>query len=136
MAFALEPVLARDSHGITQMSLCDVRLLDNKCFPWLLLIPRRENVREWIDLTREEQHLLADEISIVSHIFKALVTPDKLNIATLGNQVPQLHVHLVGRYRHDSAWPDPVWGKEHEPYTTDEAERFIYDIRMAIESVL
>jgi len=85
--------------------------MNNKQFPWLLLIPEVENASEWIDLTREHQHRLSDEIMITSHMLQALVTPDKLNIATLGNQVRQLHVHVIARYAHDSAWPNPVWGR-------------------------
>ncbi len=109
--------------------------MNNKMFPWLLLIPKREDASEWIDLSREDQHQLSDEIAIVSHLFQALVTPDKLNIAALGNQVPQLHVHLIARYKGDKAWPNPVWGAASEPYSEEESRRFIYDLKTAIDSV-
>ena len=135
MPFTLDPTLARDTHAVTEMDLCLIRLMDNKLFPWLILVPKREGVSEWIDLERQDQHALSDEIAIVSHIFQALVTPDKFNIAALGNQVPQLHIHLIGRYKTDKAWPNPVWGGPREYYAPGESEPFIRDLKMAIDSV-
>lgn len=110
--------------------------MDNKLFPWLVLIPKREGVSEWIDLDRDQQHQLSDEIAICSHIFQALVTPDKLNIAALGNQVSQLHVHLIGRYRDDVMWPNPVWGGKREYYDEAERAQFIRDVKMALDSAI
>lgn len=133
--FALDSRLARDSRHITDLPLCNVRLMDNKKFPWLILIPQVGGASEWIDLSREQQHQLSDEIAIVSHILQALVTPDKLNIGALGNMVPQLHIHLIARYKGDAAWPNPVWGGASEYYTEAEAERFIYDVRSALDSL-
>lgn len=133
--FALDRRLAGDSYSVTNLPLCNVRLMDNKRFPWVLLVPRVEGASEWIDLDREQQHQLSDEIAVVSHIFKALVTPDKLNIATLGNMVPQLHVHLIARYKGDAAWPNPVWGSASEAYSEAERERFIYELRTALDSL-
>ena len=135
MKFTLDSRLARDSREVTNLPLCNVRLMDNKRFPWLILIPRVANASEWIDISREQQHQLSDEIAVVSHILKALVTPDKLNIATLGNQVAQLHVHLIARYKTDSAWPNPVWGGQSEAYGDDEARRLIYDLKSALDSL-
>lgn len=109
--------------------------MDNKHFPWIVLVPRVEDVSEWIDLEREQQHQLSDEIAIVSHILKALVTPDKLNVATLGNQVSQLHVHVIARYKTDKAWPNPVWGGAAESYSEAESSRFIYELKSALDSL-
>ncbi|MFM9890811.1 MAG: HIT family protein [Rickettsiales bacterium] len=133
--FTIDHRLARDSHFITALPLCDVRLMDNKKFPWLLLIPRAADASEWIDLSREQQHQLSDEIAVVSHILNALVTPDKLNIATLGNQVSQLHIHVIARYKGDAAWPNPVWGGPAEAYAEAESGRFIYDLKSALDSL-
>jgi diadenosine tetraphosphate (Ap4A) HIT family hydrolase len=72
---------------------------------------------------------------VVSHILKALTTPDKLNIATLGNQVNQLHVHVIARYKGDAAWPNPVWGGASEPYNDEEIRRFSYDLKSALDSL-
>jgi diadenosine tetraphosphate (Ap4A) HIT family hydrolase len=135
MNFHLDRRLAADSLAVTVLPLCEVRLMNNRHFPWLILIPRRENIREWMELAREDQHQLSDEIAILSHLMTALVTPDKLNIAALGNQVPQLHVHLIARYRSDPAWPNPVWGAASAPYAQEESRRFIYDLKTAIDSL-
>lgn len=133
--FQLHERLARDTFPVTDLGLCTVRLMDNKLFPWLILVPQVAGVREWIDLSREQQHQLSDEIAICSHIFQALVTPEKLNIGALGNQVPQLHIHLIARYKADKAWPNPVWGGPAESYADEEARRFIYDVKSALDSL-
>ncbi|MEJ0010167.1 MAG: HIT domain-containing protein [Alphaproteobacteria bacterium] len=134
-AFEIDPRLARDSLFVTNLPLCNVRLMDNKKFPWLILVPRRAGLTEWIDLPREDQHGLSDEIAVVSHILKALATPDKLNVAALGNQVGQLHVHVIARYKADAAWPDPVWGAEREYYAEEESRKFIYELKTALDSL-
>lgn len=109
--------------------------MDNRHFPWLVLVPQLPDAREWIDLEREQQHQLSDEIAVVSHILKALTTPDKLNIATLGNQVGQLHIHVIARYKTDKAWPNPVWGAAGEYYKEEDAQRFCYELRTALDSL-
>lgn len=133
--YTLHRRLAADSFAVIDLPLCEVRLMNNKHFPWILLIPRVAHAREWIDLSRESQHQLSDEIAIVSHILQALVTPHKLNIATLGNQVEQLHVHIIARYPHDSAWPNPVWGAAAAEYTEGESQKFIYELKTALASL-
>ena len=134
-AFELDRRLSADTMDITNLPLCNVRLMGNKLFPWLVLVPRVANAREWIDLSREQQHQLSDEIAVISHILNALVTPDKLNIATLGNQVAQLHIHIIARYKGDKAWPNPVWGGASEEYSAEESRRFIYDLKSALDSL-
>ena len=134
-SFELDRRLAHDSRDVTNLPLCNVRLMDNKKFPWMVLVPRVAGASEWIDLSREQQHQLSDEIAVVSHILNALTTPDKLNIATLGNQVSQLHVHVIARYKVDAAWPDPVWGGASETYSDEEARRFSYDLKSALDSL-
>lgn len=133
--FTIDLRLSRDSHDITNLPLCNVRLMDNKNFPWLVLIPRVVGASEWIDLSREQQHQLSDEIAVVSHVLQALVTPDKLNVATLGNVVSQLHIHLIARYKADAAWPKPVWGGAEEPYSEAESRKFIYELKSALDSL-
>lgn len=134
--FQLDPILARDSELITDYPLCQIRLMDNKCFPWLLLVPKVANAREWIDLEREQQHQLSDEIAISSHLLQALCTPEKLNIGALGNQVSQLHIHLIGRYSGDRCWPNPVWGGAREYYSEEEKKKFLFELRGAFEAAL
>ena len=133
--FELDHRLARDAHFVTNLPLCNVRLMDNKLFPWVILVPRVADAAEWIDLSREQQHQLSDEIAVVSHILQALVTPDKLNVAALGNQVNQLHVHVIARYKGDKAWPNPVWGGAAEGYNEAESSRFIRELKSALDSL-
>ena len=135
-AFDVAPRLARDSLFVTNLPLCNVRLMNNRKFPWLILVPRVADTSEWIDLSRDEQHRLSDEIAVVSHILTALVTPHKLNIAALGNQVSQLHVHVIARYKEDTAWPNPVWGGAGtEEYAEDESRQFIHELKSALDSL-
>ena len=134
--FQLDTVLARDSELITDYPLCQIRLMDNKCFPWLLLVPRVVGAAEWIDLEREQQHQLSDEIAIASHLLQALCTPEKLNIGALGNQVNQLHIHLIGRYRDDRAWPNPVWGGPRDYYEPAEKTKFLGELRQAFDAAI
>ncbi|MCE9664561.1 HIT family protein [Halomonas sp. M5N1S17] len=116
----LDERLVQDSYPVTELSLCQVRLMDDARFPWLVLIPRRSGVSEIFDLSEEDQQRLWYEATQVGRMLKALAKGDKLNIASLGNVVTQLHVHVVVRRRGDAAWPAPVWGHgEAEPYDLD-----------------
>ena len=108
--FQLDPRLARDSVFIADGPLSQVRLMDDARFPWLLLVPRIAGASEWIDLDGGAQRLLLAEINQVGTLVRAAPGIHKLNIGALGNVVPQLHVHLVGRHPGDAAWPGPVWG--------------------------
>ena len=114
--FSLHPQLERDTFFVTDIGLCRVLLMNNSLFPWLILVPRTENAREIIDLPKKQRHMLVDEIAWASQVLKTLFSPDKINVAALGNQVPQLHVHVIARFASDAAWPQPVWGKGGKPY--------------------
>ncbi|RDB41931.1 HIT domain-containing protein [Halomonas sp. DQ26W] len=116
----LDERLVQDSYPVTELSLCQVRLMDDARFPWLVLIPRRSGVSELFDLDEVDQQRLWYEATQVGRMLKTLAKGDKLNIASLGNVVAQLHVHVVVRRRDDAAWPSPVWGHgEAEPYDLD-----------------
>ena len=123
----LDPRLKSDSTFVTDLRLCHIRLNHNAAFPWILLIPNTENAIEIIDLSSAEQQLLMEEISLSSQVMRHLFNPKKLNVANLGNIVPQLHVHIIARYDHDKAWPGPVWNSEiSDVYASDDkAERII-----------
>ena len=115
--FDLHPQLAADTVEVCRLPLCRVLLSRDSSFPWLVLVPQRANVRELIELTERDRHLLMDEIAQAEQVLGALFAPDKLNVAALGNAVPQLHIHVVARYRTDRAWPRPIWGTgEAVPY--------------------
>ena len=95
---------------IGDLPLCRVLLIKDANYPWLLLVPRRHDVVEIIDLDEVEQAQLMTEIADAARALKAITGCDKLNVAALGNVVPQLHVHVIARSRSDAAWPKPVWG--------------------------
>jgi diadenosine tetraphosphate (Ap4A) HIT family hydrolase len=108
--FALDPRLSADTLPVGDLALSSVLLMNDARFPWLILVPRRENVSELTDLMPEDAAALMDEIRIATKVMLSLSKPDKVNVGALGNVVAQLHVHVVGRYRSDPAWPGPVWG--------------------------
>ena len=110
MNFSLHPQLAADTINVGHLSLSQVLLMNDARFPWIILVPQRENVSEIIDLTPDDQATLFQEMAAASHALRTEFNPDKLNIGSLGNIVPQLHVHVVARFAQDPAWPGPVWG--------------------------
>src|SRR6266704_1951775 len=97
----LHPQLERDTFFITDLQLSRVLLMNNSLFPWLILVPMAEDAREVVDLPAPDQHRLMDEISSASSVIKTLFNPHKINIAALGNQVPQLHIHVIARFPGD-----------------------------------
>ncbi len=114
--FELDARLQNDGPLIANLDLCQVVLVNNLLFPWLILIPKVANVTEIIDLEVKDRLQLMHEISLISQVMKDLFKPTKLNVAALGNMVSQLHVHIVARYEHDACWPAPVFGKDKKPY--------------------
>lgn len=119
--FELHPQLKNDTFFIASLKLCDALLMNNALFPWFILVPRVDDVSEIIDLSEADRAVLMKEISTASHVMRAFYTPKKLNVAALGNQVPQLHIHIIGRNESDAAWLHPVWGKGAEPYEKENA---------------
>ena len=120
-AWHLHPQLADDSTPVIELALCEVRLMDDANHPWLILVPRVADTVEIIDLSPAQRTQLTAEIDIAARALKALFKPDKLNVAALGNLVPQLHVHVIARYHTDIAWPRPVWGNATaRPYAPEE----------------
>jgi diadenosine tetraphosphate (Ap4A) HIT family hydrolase len=107
--WSLHPQLAADTVTVCDLALSRLLAMNDANFPWLILVPRRPGVSEIIDLGGE-QSVLMDEIALVSRALKDETRCDKLNVAAIGNMVPQLHVHVVARRKDDAAWPKPVWG--------------------------
>ena len=123
MPFTLHPTLARDTVEVARLPLCRVLLMKDRRFPWLILVPERESVREIHELPPADRQALIEEIARASEVLTRLFQPDKLNVGALGNIVPQLHVHLVARTATDPAWPGPVWGSgPAEAYAEGELE--------------
>ncbi|OOF25364.1 HIT family protein [Salinivibrio proteolyticus] len=110
MSFSLHDRLAADSAYVGDFDLCQLRLAHADFGPWLILIPRKNHIHEVHHLSDEEQQQLWRESAAVSQCLEHCFRPDKLNIAAIGNLVPQLHVHHVARYQTDSVWPNPIWG--------------------------
>ena len=131
-AWSLHSRLKEDTIDIGDLPLCKVLVIKDANYPWLLLVPRREAV-EIIDLDEVEQAQLMTEVSRVARALKDITKCDKLNIAALGNVVPQLHVHVIARRTSDPAWPRPVWGVM-PPLAHDAAEvqNFISALRKKI----
>lgn len=108
--FALDPTLATDTTSVGDLGLSSLLLARDARFPWLILVPRRAGLVEIIDLAPTDRAILMDEITAVSQALRATTGCDKLNVAALGNQVRQLHVHVIARFHGDPAWPRPIWG--------------------------
>lgn len=111
MNFVLDPRLAADTVPLGDLALCKALLMDDARFPWLILVPQKAELAEIIDLTDGERTTLMDDITDASRALKAITNCHKLNVAALGNQVRQLHVHVIARFETDAAWAGPVWGK-------------------------
>lgn len=121
--FQLHAQLKQDCFIVGQFELCLVLLLNDSQFPWFILVPQRDNIREIYELQSEDQQLLIQESSYFSQQLATIFKAEKLNVAAIGNIVPQLHVHHIVRYQTDKAWPAPVWGKfAATPYTAQQRE--------------
>ncbi len=108
--FVLHPRLAADSHRLGAFSLCGVRLMNDRRWPWLLLVPRRAGLAEWHELSEAQSDAAGREIRHASAALKQATGCGKINVAALGNVVAQLHIHVVARSAGDANWPGPVWG--------------------------
>lgn len=109
-SFALHPRLAADTHAMGDMPLCRVLLMNDARFPWLILVPRRAGLHEMTDLQPEDAPAIMSEIQLVSKTLRDVLSPDRINVAAIGNMVDQLHVHVIARTMSDPAWPGTVWG--------------------------
>ena len=127
--WSLDPRLAADTVAVCDLALSRLLAMNDADFPWLILVPQRTGVRDMIDLGAE-QTLLMDEIAAVSRALKDETRCDKLNVAAIGNVVPQLHIHIVARWISDPLWPKPIWGvTTGRRYETAALARFAAAIR-------
>lgn len=122
--FMLHPQLEADTLVVGDLAVC--RVLLNKQFsqfPWLILVPKRTGCRDLTDLPEQDYGIVMDEMRYVHDKLRELVKADKMNVGALGNMVPQLHIHVIGRFRTDPAWPKPVWGHaDPRPYDDEGIE--------------
>jgi diadenosine tetraphosphate (Ap4A) HIT family hydrolase len=108
--WSLHPQLDRDTASLGDLPLSRVLVMNDANYPWAILVPRRADITEVIDLDESDQTQLMTEVTRVARALRAVTACHKLNIAALGNAVPQLHVHVIARFRTDAAWPKPAWG--------------------------
>jgi len=109
-SFSLDPRIEADTVPVVDLGLSTVRLMNDSNYPWLVLVPRRPGLVELLDLSPVERAVLIEEVAAAGEALRNSAPCHKLNVAALGNMVPQLHVHVIARLRTDAAWPGPVWG--------------------------
>lgn len=110
MMFVLHPQLIKDTHIIGYYPLCTLLLMNDHRFPWIILVPRVDNIREITDLSEPDFYQFTQDLRSAVQTLQKLHQPHKINIGALGNKVPQMHVHIIARFITDAAWPNPVWG--------------------------
>ncbi|HWU69201.1 MAG TPA: HIT domain-containing protein [Stenotrophobium sp.] len=133
MDFQLHPQLAADTTPVGELPLCRLLLMNDRQYPWTILVPRRAGLREIHELEAADLQQFWRESAQLGRALMALFKGDKLNVAALGNRVPQLHVHHIVRFATDPAWPAPVWGRlPAKLYTADELAQRVQSIRKAL----
>ncbi|KRW70940.1 HIT domain-containing protein [Pseudomonas kunmingensis] len=131
--FALDSRLAQDTLLLGDFSLCRLLLMNDAQYPWFILVPRREEVSELFQLDAADQQALWQEATSLAETVKDTFGADKMNIATLGNMVGQLHMHVIARRRDDAAWPAPVWGKyPAKPYSQEQVAAIRDKLRLVL----
>ncbi|MDP3876110.1 MAG: HIT domain-containing protein [Methylobacter sp.] len=136
MIFQLNPRLEQDCIAIGRFDLCRLLMMNDSQYPWFVLVPERADVQEIYQLNKAERELLTEESSYLAEHLAALYNADKMNIAAIGNLVPQLHIHHIVRYRDDIAWPAPVWGKfATKPYTDQQIAEHVARVKDRLKSI-
>ena len=135
--FKLHSRLQQDTFRIGQFTLCDVLLMNDARYPWVILVPKRKDVTEIYQLDNNDQQQLMVESSFVASQLANMVNADKMNVAMLGNVVSQLHLHHVARFKADETWPDPVWGKgQAVPYNEIESDAICQQLKTIFSAFL
>ncbi|GAK46015.1 histidine triad (HIT) protein [Tepidicaulis marinus] len=131
--FELHPRLEADTKTVDDWELCRVLLMDDARYPWLILVPRIEGLRDFDEVPAVHKWRFFEEIELASRALRETSGAEKMNVAALGNMVPQLHVHVVARFEGDAAWPKPVWGVgEAEPYGPGKADLLIGKLNVTV----
>lgn len=135
--FQLHPRLEQDCFTVGQFALSQLLMMNDCQYPWFILVPRRADITEIYRLAEADRQMLLAESCLLAEKLEEIYRPDKLNVATIGNLVPQLHMHHVARYRSDKAWPAPIWGKlPAQPYNRQQADLQIARLREALHTSL
>ena len=128
--FILDERLKSDTHHVASLDICELRLMDDARWLWLILVPCVENAVEWHELFTDQRQDIDMEIANVASGLKGLTSCEKVNIASIGNVVRQLHIHVIARSKGDDNWPGPVWGfGERKPYSEDARTMIIQTVR-------
>lgn len=131
--FVLDLRLEQDTLLLGDFPLCRLLLMNDSSYPWFILVPRREEVSELFQLDSADQQLLWRETTALAEKLKDTFGADKMNVATLGNVVSQLHMHVIARRRGDAAWPAPVWGhRPAQPYTDEQVEAIRQKLKLVL----
>lgn len=130
--FELHPALKKKDF-VCDLPFCTVLFEDNALCPWIFLVPRKENVRNMLDLTTEERLILMREMELTEEIMTRLFHPTQTNIAMIGNLTPQLHVHVICRYDTDPYWPGTVWNQPGQAYPSAAKQEIINRIQKEFE---
>jgi len=137
MNIEIHPTLLRDCIVVGKLALCQLLLTNDSQYPWLILVPDRADLTDFDQLSEADTPLAHADIKLVSAVLRKLFKPTKLNVAALGNVVPQLHIHVIARFETDVAWPQPVWGvKPLQPYGQDEAAELVERLRRALAPIV
>lgn len=132
----LHPQLEKDTIVIGKLPLCHVLLMNDANYPWLILVPAGDEVTEIYHLSEDDQSQLAKESNTVLAWMSKEFNADKMNVAALGNVVPQLHIHHIARYTNDPAWPAPVWGKvKASPYNATDLNTMLEKCRNGLQAL-
>ena len=134
MTFLIDDRILSTCSEVTDGPLSRVFLKNNANYPWFILVPRQKNIQDIDQLSAQSRHLFMEEISALSSIVKLYFKPDKLNVGSLGNIVPQLHVHVIARFKYDELWPHGVWQSAltTSPYDEHTLKRLISDLRNVV----
>lgn len=136
MTFALHPNFTSKTE-ILDLPLCKVLLEDNRHYPWIFLVPRRNNISKIMDLNFHDQLQLIKEIDAAQKVLWDTFEPTQLNVAAIGNKTPQLHIHILARYSSDPAWPGTVWDHPiSAPYTVERKEEVVQELLLGFERKL
>ena len=129
----LHPRLAADTGALGETELCWLRWMRDARFPWLIVVPKRDGLREWHHLPAADQQRLLSTVNHLAGELESVTGADKINLGALGNLVPQLHVHIIARFRDDPCWPGPVWGQG-EPVPVDGTPDWLARLALPEES--
>jgi len=129
MSNKIDKNFLKSSYHITDLKLCNIRLIDNEKFPWIILVPKRKKVTDITNLNSKDQITLIKEIVFCSNVMKKIFKTTKLNVEKIGNIVPQLHIHIIARYKNDYTWPLSVWVRKGKKYSKKKLQLTIKKIK-------